>query len=454
MKKDKKTQITAGAHSDVGNLRAANEDSFYISEDESLIIVCDGMGGQVAGGLASKIAVETVKDIYLNVKQDKIDKLFPDLDESLTGTARRLVAAVRLANRRIFKTAIKFPKLRGMGTTVAAITFDSSLATMVHVGDSRILRLSDNKILQLTEDHSWLNELIEDDEIDEEDIEAFSKKNVITRALGTSPAIKIDIHCEKYKKDDMYILATDGMHNAIPQEEIKKLIYKSKNGVLEKVAKFLTESAKAIDGSDNITVALAKVTKDSHNKKVVGASKTIFEEDDRTRANENKFIAERYGEPKMAWGRFQMSVKTPQRLFIASLVVFFLTLGVYFTQVRSFSNPKTPPVESNQNEKSRKNKISNVAAQTPPTRQAVIPNLAIHRSKVNENAVMAFVFFNSKKDFENAMLEQRGTLLNTFQPYLIKGEDAQGENLSIFLFDESGNVVQKSSIQLPEIQDE
>ena len=149
-----------------------------------------------------------------------------------------------------------------------------------------------------------------------------------------------------------------------------------------------------------------------------------------------------------------MSVKTPQRLFIASLVVFFLTLGVYFTQVRSFSNGKTPPVESNQNEKSRKNKISNVAAQTPPTRQAVIPNLAIHRSKVNENAVMAFVFFNSKKDFENAMLKQRGTLLNTFQPYLSKGEDAQGENLSIFLFDESGNVVQKSSIQLPEIQDE
>ncbi len=451
MKKNKKTQITAGAHSDVGNLRAANEDSFYISEDESLIIVCDGMGGQVAGGLASKIAVETVKDIYLNVKQDKIDKLFPDLDESLTGTARRLVAAVRLANRRIFKTAIKFPKLRGMGTTVAAITFDSSLATMVHVGDSRILRLSDNKILQLTEDHSWLNELIEDDEIDEEDIEAFSKKNVITRALGSSPAIKIDIHCEKYKKDDMYILATDGMHNAIPQEEIKKLIYKSKNGVLEKVAKFLTESAKAIDGSDNITVALVKVTKDSHNKKVVGASKTIFEEDDRTRANENKFIAERYGEPKMVWGRFKMSVKTPQRLFIASLVIFFLTLGVYFTQIRSFSNPKTPPVET---ENSRKNKINDVAAQTPATKLTSTPKLVIQRSKVNENAVMAFVFFNSKEDFENAKLEQRGTLLNTFQPYLEKEDEAAGENLSIFLFDKSGNVVQKSSIQLPEIQDE
>jgi len=453
MKENKKTQITAGAHSDVGNLRASNEDSFYISEDENLIIVCDGMGGQIAGGLASKIAVETVKDVYLNVEQDKLDKLFPDLEGSLTGTARRLVAAVRLANRRIFKTAIKFPKLRGMGTTVAAITFDSNLATMVHVGDSRILRLSDNKILQLTEDHSWLNELIADDEIDEEDIETFSKKNVITRALGSSPAIKIDIHCEKYKKDDMYILATDGMHNAIPQEEIKKLIYKSKNGILQKVAKFLIETAKAIDGSDNITVALAKVTKDSSNKAVVGTSKTIFEEDDKTRARENKFIVERYGEPQMAWGRFQISVRTPQRLFFASLVIFFLTLGIYFTQVRSFSNPKTPPVETKQNESPRKNKINNVAASTPPARRTKIPQLVIQRSKVNENAVMAFIFFNSKEDFENAKLRQRGTLLNTFQPYLRKDE-AASEDLSIFLFDESGNVVQKSNFQLPEIQDD
>ena len=453
MKENKKTQITAGAHTDVGNLRASNEDSFYISEDENLIIVCDGMGGQIAGGLASKIAVETVKDVYLNVEQDKLDKLFPDLEGSLTGTARRLVAAVRLANRRIFKTAVKFPKLRGMGTTVAAITFDSNLATMVHVGDSRILRLSDNKILQLTEDHSWLNELIADDEIDEEDIETFSKKNVITRALGSSPAIKIDIHCEKYKKDDMYILATDGMHNAIPQEEIKKLIYKNKNGILQKVAKFLIETAKAIDGSDNITVALAKVTKDSSNKAVVGTSKTISEEDDKTRARENKFIVERYGEPQMAWGRFQISVRTPQRLFFASLVIFFLTLGIYFTQVRSFSNPKTPPVETKQNESPRKNKINNVAASTPPARRTKIPQLVIQRSKVNENAVMAFIFFNSKEDFENAKLRQRGTLLNTFQPYLQKDE-AASEDLSIFLFDESGNVVQKSNFQLPEIQDD
>ena len=155
----------------------------------------------------------------------------------------------------------------------------------------------------------------------------------------------------------------------------------------------------------------------------------------------------------MIWGRFQISVKTPQRLFMASLVIFFLTLGVYFTQVRSFSNPKTTPVATNQNENSGKNKISKAAA-TPPTKRIRIQKLVIQRSKVNENAIMAFVFFNSKEDFESAKLEQRGTLLNTFQPYLEKEDGAAGENLSIFLFDESGNVVQKSNFQLPEIQDD
>ncbi|MFQ5674464.1 MAG: PP2C family protein-serine/threonine phosphatase [bacterium] len=177
MQNSEKSRISAGASSDVGNLRKANEDSFYISEEENLLIVCDGMGGQVAGGLASKIAVETIKDIYLNVEYGALLRLFPDLDgDSLPESAQKLVAAVRLANRRIYKTASKFPKLRGMGTTVVALTLDNSLATMVHVGDSRIFRFSESKMLQLTEDHSWLNELIADNEIDEEDIETFSKK--------------------------------------------------------------------------------------------------------------------------------------------------------------------------------------------------------------------------------------------------------------------------------------
>jgi len=149
-----------------------------------------------------------------------------------------------------------------------------------------------------------------------------------------------------------------------------------------------------------------------------------------------------------------MSVKTPQRLFMGSLVIFFLTLGVYFTQVRSFSNPKSPAAASERNDIPQKTKTVNAAVQPIPTPQPVSRILPIEQSKVNKDAVMAFVFFNSKQDFENAQLKQRGLLLNTFQPYLHNDEDAQGENLSIFLFDESGNVVQKSSIQLPQIEDE
>lgn len=460
MRTEKKAQIIAGGHTDVGNLRKANEDSFYVSQADKLIIVCDGMGGQVAGGLASKIAVETIKEVYLNIEQNQIDRLFPDLDSSLPDSARRLVASVRLANRRIFKTSLKFPKLRGMGTTVVALTFDDSLATMAHVGDSRILRLSDNKILQLTEDHSWLNELIADDEIDEEDIDTFSKKNVITRALGSSPAIKIDIHCEKYKKDDTYILATDGLHNAMTNDKIKKVIYKHTNQSLEKVTKSLIETAKTIDGSDNITVAMAQITTDGQKTEVMGTSKTIHEEDSKTRAKEDKFIIERFGEPKMIWGKIQMSVKTPQRIFIGSLIILFITMGIYIakglsTGVLSAGWEEKAPSSTNAPNLKGGGAVSGAALNSLKVGAAnsTAKKSFIKRSDPCEDAVIAFILFNSEKDFRDAQLDKRGTFLGLFRPYLDVEEEPEG-NLAIFLFDESGNVLHKSvGIKLPEIED-
>ncbi|MCG8606195.1 protein phosphatase 2C domain-containing protein, partial [bacterium] len=175
---EESVQVKTTAYSDIGTQRKANEDSYFVAENENLLIVCDGMGGHVAGGLASKIAVETIKEVYFNLEEDQLQKLFPDIDQNLTQAARLLVAAVRIANRRLYNMAAKFPKLRGMGTTVVAIAFDSDAATLVHVGDSRVFRISDDAITQLTEDHSWLNELIEDNEINEEQIETFSQKNV------------------------------------------------------------------------------------------------------------------------------------------------------------------------------------------------------------------------------------------------------------------------------------
>ncbi|MCH9006487.1 protein phosphatase 2C domain-containing protein, partial [candidate division KSB1 bacterium] len=309
-------------------MRKANEDSHYVSPDKNLIIVCDGMGGQIAGGLASKLAVETIKDIFMNLDEGQLGKLFLDLDSNLSLTSRKLVAAVRLANRRIYKMATRFAKLRGMGTTVIALSFDDNFATMAHVGDSRIFRVSDGAILQLTEDHSWLNELIEDKEIEENEIDRFAQKNVITRALGTHSAVKVDVHCEKYKKDDIYILSTDGLHNSIKQEEIRSVVLRSKLP-LAAMAEKLTEKAKRRDGSDNITVAIAKVNEDSGDTEMTGVSTTVIEEDYRVLAGEDKFLMQRYTDSKVQLDpNYRSAARSRRNLMIAGTLALVIVAGL------------------------------------------------------------------------------------------------------------------------------
>src|SRR3990172_4841243 len=298
MLKERRIKTTTSVYSDVGNVRKANEDSFYISRDENLIVVCDGMGGQVAGGLASRIAVETIKDVYEELSDDEIDYFLYDPESALTNSSRRLIAAVRIANRRIYKISNKFPRLRGMGTTVVALSMDKAFATMVHVGDSRIFRISKNTILQLTEDHSWLNELIEDKEINEEQVETFAQKNVITRALGTSPTIKIDIHCERYKKDDVYVLCTDGLHNSVGLQDMLK-IHEKNNGMVDKMTRKLAEKALKRDGTDNITVAVVKINQDSKETDKQGISTTIPEEGEKIISRIEKHINDNYNEPQL-----------------------------------------------------------------------------------------------------------------------------------------------------------
>lgn len=453
--KNQEIKISAAALSDVGAVRKANEDSYFISKDERLLIVCDGMGGQVAGGLASKIAVETVKDVFYGLSDDQIQKLSPDLDLSLAASSRRLITAVRLANRRLFGIAAKIPKLRGMGTTVVAITFDEIFATMVHVGDSRIFRFSDHEVVQLTEDHSWLNELIEDNELNEEEIETFQQKNVITRALGTGPMVKVDIHCEKFKKNDIYILSTDGLHGSVTAEDIKKMVLNHRDS-LEGIAKRLVEKAKKRDGTDNITTALAQVRQSSPETKLVGVSATIVEEDEKVIAREDKFILDKYGSTKLSFtNKTQMLNMMHQRFIFAATIlvtaVFCFLLGMNLQPAHQVIDPV---IQSNAGGGPE-------ASQTAPQDQTALaagltngkPAMpAIQRSLVREDAVLAFVFFNSKRDYDTAQLEERARVLDKMSPFS-KDENAliQG-TFSIFLIDSSNNVIRKTAgIQLPDI---
>ncbi len=443
--KNSELKISTAALSDVGAVRKANEDSYYVSKDERLLIVCDGMGGQVAGGLASKIAVETIKDVFHGLKDELILKLAPDLDPGLAMSSKRLIVAVRLANRRLFSIATKIPKLRGMGTTVVAITFDDVFATMVHVGDSRIFRFSDGEVVQLTEDHSWLNELIEDNELNEEEIETFQQKNVITRALGTSPTVRVDIHCEKFKKDDIYLLSTDGMHGSLTCEDIKKMLLTNRDS-LEGVVKKLIEKAKKRDGTDNITAALAQIHQNSAETRQVGVSATIAEEDEKIVIKEDKFILEKYGSTKLSiTNKTQMLNMMHQRFIFAAAIlvtaVFCFLLGMNLQPAPPVSEAAVQHPGAEQTASFKNG--SQPAASAPPV---------ILRSAVSADAQLAIVFFNSKRDYDAARLDERAAVLDLMSPFSQDGHDLIQGTFSIFLIDSSNNVIRKTAgLQLPDV---
>ncbi len=449
MKTRSRVPVVTAALSDIGRVRKANEDSYYISESENLLIVCDGMGGQIAGGLASKMAVETIKDVYFGLARGNGSELYSDIDPALPLSARRLIVAVRVANRRIYTQAMRFPRLRGMGTTVVALAFDTAMATMVHVGDSRIFRISDGQILQLTEDHSWLNELIEDNEINEEQIETFSQKNVITRALGTGPTVRVDLHCEKYKKDDAYILCTDGLHNSVTEDDINKL-YRQSKGSPQAFAQRLVEKAKKRDGTDNITVAVAKLRQDSEDSTYVGVSATVEEEDERITAKEDKYIHVHFDSKN---GKSRKGLMSQQRLMVIGAFVFtsllFFLLGMV-TQSR-----KRPQVVYRQPALAATGQlqagVARPAQGSTPTRPPQPAEAqAIQKSPLARDAVLAVVFFNSQADFERARLDQRGAVLDQMHPYQSQsGRSLQG-NFSIFVVDSSNNVIRKTTgLELP-----
>ncbi|MBN1351734.1 Stp1/IreP family PP2C-type Ser/Thr phosphatase [candidate division KSB1 bacterium] len=244
--------------SDVGKVRRKNEDDFGYLENEGVSLVCDGMGGHNGGAYASDVAVNTILDIYQQPINDLIEKIASDLDSSYRRKAIKAVCSIRLANRHIFETAAANMEFSGMGTTAALIGFENGYAVLAHVGDSRIYRLRDRVLQQLTEDHSWLNELIADKEIAKEDAHHFKKKNVITRALGMSDRIKIDLRIEPVLSEDIFLLCTDGLSNSLNDDLIQAIIVKNQDS-MEKAAEHLIEMANKADGSDNITVALTRV---------------------------------------------------------------------------------------------------------------------------------------------------------------------------------------------------
>ena len=250
--------IRGAVKSEIGKVRSNNEDAYGYFPDAAFYVVADGMGGHVGGEVASKLAVTTMRE---SLQQTQDEDLTPILDpeghESLDG--RRLLIAIESANKKVFGLSQQDPKLAGMGTTVAALLFEKggNQANLCHVGDSRIYRIRGQKIEQLTEDHSLVQQLVREGKLSPTDARVSPHRNVLLQALGIGPAIQPSIRVEVPLPGDIFVLCSDGVHGVIEESEIFDNVVQV-NADPQKVCDGLVDLANARGGPDNCTVIILR----------------------------------------------------------------------------------------------------------------------------------------------------------------------------------------------------
>lgn len=236
------------AKSDVGLVRHENQDTFRIKlqdDDTAIAIVCDGMGGENAGGEASEVAVSTIFDrIALSYRQ-----------EADNNSIRNLIfSSISAANSIVFEKSLNNSDKVGMGTTCVCSLIKNDIAYIASVGDSRAYLISDNTISQITNDHTYVRILYEQGKITEEELKNHPQKNVITKAVGIDERIEPDYFEINLPKKSVILICTDGLSNYCSDELICKIVSDSNN--LELAASELITYAIDKGGKDNITVAL------------------------------------------------------------------------------------------------------------------------------------------------------------------------------------------------------
>ena len=248
-------KIRCEARSDVGRKRKGNEDSLVTSAEQNLFVVADGMGGHAAGEVASRVAVEAISEFVLLTAGDEEITWPFGLDESISYDGNRLKTAIRHANRRVLEATRERSDYEGMATTVAAVLFDGDVANIAHVGDSRIYLWSDGALQQLTSDHSWVNEQIQNGVISAEQARHHPLRNVVTRALGGRTELVVDVQSRRIRPGEVLLLCSDGLTTMITDADIGRIIG-SAAGDLALAAQALVDAANEGGGEDNISVIL------------------------------------------------------------------------------------------------------------------------------------------------------------------------------------------------------
>lgn len=243
-------KVSIGAKTDLGRVRENNEDKyeFFLSENEAqlasrghVFIMCDGMGGHAAGQIASELASKTCLEVFLTHPAD---------DPQVA-----MRSAVSAANRFVNDVARTVPDRKGMGTTLSAMALVQEKAVFGHVGDSRIYRLRQGELTQITTDHTWVEDVVSNGIMSREEAEAHPYRHVLTRAIGTNTQVEIDVWEDTVEANDVYLLCSDGLTNHVKDQQIAELLQLSPSEAALK----LVSSALVDGGSDNCTVLIVRV---------------------------------------------------------------------------------------------------------------------------------------------------------------------------------------------------
>jgi len=227
--------------SDKGNIRKNNEDYVYFDENHKVFIIADGMGGHNAGEIASEMAIESFVGFL-----DSIDDF----------TNMEMLNAITYCNNFVYKASLKNEEYKGMGTTFTAAHIDGGVASIIHIGDTRAYKVTENNIKQITEDHTLVEQLHKSGEITKEQTFNHPDNHILIKALGTKDVIVPTIYSEKFESGDYLVMTSDGLTDLVTDEELHNIVNLIKQP--EDIVKKLIEVANEKGGKDNISIICVK----------------------------------------------------------------------------------------------------------------------------------------------------------------------------------------------------
>jgi protein phosphatase len=250
-------KLVAYGKTDKGLVREENEDVFCIEENLGLLAVADGMGGHASGEVASKMAMDILKDYLKEGKEPPSHGCNPGHLES----TNRMTSGVKLASKTIYDASCSHSEWNGMGTTLSAVLLSGTRLAIAHVGDSRVYLIRGGIIEQITDDHTVVSEQLGRGLITKEEAVESAMRHVLTRALGTASEVDVDTDELTVSEGDKLVLCSDGLSELVSDDEILSVVLASNRP--EAICDQLVKMANQKGGDDNITVIAAFLHRES-----------------------------------------------------------------------------------------------------------------------------------------------------------------------------------------------